>query len=64
MNILFLYIGNEWNRENYNNEKYIYNLMFSFCVLQLHYIYIKQINQENFLFITRTFYLDRSRRSD
>jgi len=43
-----LYIGNEWNQKNYNNEKYIFNFVFSFCVLQLHYIYIQQINQENY----------------
>lgn len=44
----FLYIGNEWNQKNDNNEKSIFNFMFSFCVLQLHYIYMQQINQENY----------------
>jgi len=48
INIRFLYIGNEWNQKNDNNEKYIFNFVFSFCVLQLHYIYIQQINQENY----------------
>lgn len=48
INMRFLYIGNEWNQKNDNNEKSILNSMFSFCVLQLHYIYIQQINQENY----------------
>lgn len=44
----FLYIDNERNQKNDNNKKDILNFMFSFCVLQLHYIYIQQINQEKY----------------